>query len=258
MTRMEELNSAATEVAAMLQTHGGVPRLVRALNRQRTHNVNVGAAYPFLAGSLLCMLNRCLEHNDIDAVLNAMMLAQSFYRCDDGPSGDGSGGGVGGDGGSGMRGSSGGGKREFLKTALEKHPLWRDESFWHQALQLCVAKQQLQLSTLRSAERALEDGYNDEVNADGSRIEYEQIDHNILCWQIAAEDGPDDSEDAAEQVKSTNTIIFAQMGGIVHSMLEFGLAKDEVQGFVSSVCEENEMGEEHREMLMAHVAASAR
>ena len=35
MTRMEELNSAATEVAAMLQTHGGVPRLVRALNRQR-------------------------------------------------------------------------------------------------------------------------------------------------------------------------------------------------------------------------------
>ena len=43
---------------------------------------------------------------------------------------------MGGDGGSGMRGSSGGGKREFLKTALEKHPLWRDESFWHQALQV--------------------------------------------------------------------------------------------------------------------------
>ena len=59
----------------------------------------------------------------------------------------------------------------------------------HHSAQLCVAKQQLQLSTLRSAERALEDGYNDEVNADGSRIEYEQIDHNILCWQIAAEDG---------------------------------------------------------------------
>ena len=78
---MEELNSAATEVAAMLQTHGGVPRLVRALNRQRTHNVNVGAAYPFLAGSLLCMLNRCLEHNDIDAVLNAMMLAQVGSLC---------------------------------------------------------------------------------------------------------------------------------------------------------------------------------
>ena len=60
-------------------TPTGVPRLVRALNRQRTHNVNVGSAYPFLAGSLLSMLNQCLEHNDVDAVLNAMMLAQVLF-----------------------------------------------------------------------------------------------------------------------------------------------------------------------------------
>ena len=54
MGPIEELNSAAEEVAALLKGHGGVPRLVRALNRQRTRNVDVGAAYPFLAGSSMC------------------------------------------------------------------------------------------------------------------------------------------------------------------------------------------------------------
>ena len=45
----------------------------------------------------------------------------------------------------------------------------------HTPPQLCVAKQQLQLSTLRSAEKALEESYNNEIDAEGRRVEYEQV-----------------------------------------------------------------------------------
>ena len=180
------------------------------------------------------------------------------------------------------------GKREFLKTALETHPLWRDEAFWHQALQLCVAKQQLQASTLRSAEKAMEDNIKDAVvkgrsqdlhlSQSGEEVEgesenedvtYDQMDSNILCWQLtfdpeqgysgvpgvgSAGDGTAAAEEE-EEARRTHTIIFAQMGGIVHSMLEFGVGKEEVQAFVTNVVREHNMPEEHRDMIMAHVAS---
>ena len=38
-------------------------------------------------------------------------------------------------------------------------------------------------------------------------------------------------------------------------MLEFGVGKEEVQAFVTNVVREHNMPEEHRDMIMAHVAS---
>ena len=85
--------------------------------------VDVGAAYPFLAGLLLTALDRCMRLRDVDSILVSMMLAQSFYRSRTGG------------------GESPNARREYLKSAIQTHPVWGDALFWREALALCVAKQ---------------------------------------------------------------------------------------------------------------------
>ncbi|KAH8058070.1 hypothetical protein JL720_14112 [Aureococcus anophagefferens] len=110
-------------LAEHLQAPSGARRFVEALNRQRTRMVDVGAAYPFLAGLLLTALDRCMRLRDVDSILVSMMLAQSFYRSRTGG------------------GDAPAARREYLKSAIQTHPVWGDALFWREALALCVSKQ---------------------------------------------------------------------------------------------------------------------
>ena len=99
-----------TELADLVaKDDAGSREFVRALNRERTRMVDLGPAFPFLAGLLLTALDAFLRARDVDAILVAMMLAQSFYR---------------------RRGET----REYLKVPLQAHPVWADAAFWPDAL----------------------------------------------------------------------------------------------------------------------------
>ena len=476
---LEWLNAAATEVAALLKTTGGVWRYVRALNRQRTRNVDVGAAYPFLAGSMLSMLDRCGDEHNVDALLQAMMLAQSFYRvrasadgapgappdvarrgradaaraADDdarrggrGPSGDDDldddddehdarrfalaraeaelapalaassrttrrpsaprrsqpfpragaarralddraaeasaaaappppppprdcddGGGRGGGGGGGDGGGGGGGStttttttltlatagaraaidtgdddadagaprercgsaddcvvdehgerrrsnKQFLKSAIQSHPIWRDQTFWREALALCVAKQEEidsaeALARRRAPPRAPRrarkrrrgwqqrrraarrrragrrrgagarpppppptrpgaasgagvggGGATDGMGAPFPLVDDSSVGPLFLCWELSerlSSAPPPDSAAALaahEAFVRRRKVLFSQLGGIVHGMLEFGLERRAVQDFVDAVCADHGLSHEEHALITSHIA----
>ena len=295
------LNAAATEIRSLLQQHESVPRLVRALNRQRTRNVNVGLAYPFIAGILLSVLDHCLDtKEDVESVLNSMMLSQSFYRLT--TAADGSGPSMGRGGVGGVRSfrwrissTSDGLRREFLKSALENHPLWHDQSFWHIALRVCVAKQErLGYQTLDRSEKPKPEevagvgaggrgrgGGSSSTPASPSPPTSPQPTATAAAAAAAAAAsaaasaaahapqsplsffGIMSSAEAAQAratkqaMEETKKVVFSQLGGIVHSMMEFGLTSQEVEVFVERVCDAHGLTQVQEHAVMTHVEAVA-
>ena len=52
-------------------------------------------------------------------------------------------------------------------------------------------------------------------------------------------------------------VLFSQLGGIVHGMLEFGLEQSAVQDFVDSVCADHGLSQEEHALITSHIAMKA-
>ena len=272
MPGLMQLNAAATEIRSLLQQQGSVPRLVRALNRQRTRNVDVGEAYPYIAGILLSILNHCLDtRQDVESVLNSMMLSQSFYRQASVSDRDQRAHGwrIGTKPGFGPR-------REFLKSALERHPLWHDDAFWRMALDICVEKQKrlghqtLDRAALPSASSpsSLPSSRAGDLVASqlksqtppsqsGSLASPQSSPSPLAFLGILSDEEATRARIAKEAVEETKKAVYSQLGGIVHSMLEFGLTALEVVTFVERVCDDHALSRVQEHAVVAHVEAVA-
>lgn len=242
--KLQVLNAATTETAELLQScPQGARDVVGALNRQRTRMVDVDAAFPFLAGLVLTVLDRCQSQRDVDSILTAMMLAQSFYRT---------------------RGNDG--RREYLKSAIQSHPVWADVFFWREALTLCVWKQR---SSYDSGERrapspteataeVLDGGADNGDNRDDKpppppppppmtpRPSDEDTPAYASCLPVTFRffSSPESSERVA---------LWSQLGGIVHAMLEFGSDPDTVLAFAEDVSNEHNLSTQHRAIIVQHI-----
>lgn len=227
------LNAATTEIAELLQNQHGARDFVRALNRQRTRMVDVSAAFPFLAGLMLTVLDRCQAQRDVDSILTAMMLAQSFYR------------------------TRAGNGREYLKAAIQSHPVWADVFFWREALALCVWKQRASYSESPRMDRSgSADPGEDRMLAppppprgtaegDDERQLYTSCLPSIFRFAAATE--------SAERVA-----FWSQLGGIVHAMLEFGTHPDVVRAFADAVCAEHNLSRHQRDIIVQHIESVQR
>ena len=108
--------------------------------------VDVSSAFPFLAGLMLTVLDRCQSAHDVDSILTSMMLAHSFYRVrepvqlEDEEEAVSTGKATREDA-EDEAYASARSRREYLKAAIQSHPVWGDASFWREALTICVAKQ---------------------------------------------------------------------------------------------------------------------
>ena len=316
--KLQILNAATTEIADIVQRNPRGPRhLVRALNRQRTMMVDVGPAFPFLAGLALTLLDRCMATSDVDAILTSMMLAQSFYRTR----------------------SSG---REYLKSAIQSHPVWADHHFWRDALQSCVRKQQRGFVDPPLDDHHFDDDYDDDhdfrhdsvPSAATSSSDHSQESFffqrrttngkkplvgnlylpqpkggEVCCGQgrppssttssktpprtkRKAKRNTDQPPPPATPPPSQTPVPFkhpsptasswvvaplyavclpqtlryshddhvqhqvalwSQLGGIVHAMLEFGVAADNVRTFVNVVCDEHALAQAQRDVILDHI-----
>ena len=183
----------------------------------RPRMVDVGAAYPFLAGLLLTALDRCMRLRDVDSILVSMMLAQSFYRSRTGG------------------GDAPAARREYLKSAIQTHPVWGDALFWREALALCVSKQ----NAHRAAPGDDPDAGDDPGCSPG-------------LFAALFYGGADDGKAAAADA------LWSQLGGIVHAMHEFGVAPDAIVAFLDAVCAEHAIDGERKRILADHVEAMIR
>mmetsp|Transcript_46810 Transcript_46810/g.94438 ORF Transcript_46810/g.94438 Transcript_46810/m.94438 type:complete len:623 (-) Transcript_46810:88-1956(-) len=212
----------------MLELEVGREALVHALNQQRSRRTEIsGQGFAELAAALAMVLDKCRENRDVHTAKMAMMLSQTFWKnaeqsapssptppapppsttpdsasssaASASPAVPGT--------------SSRGDVREYLKSALESHPLWQDMDFWEDAC-------------WESIKQSLKEGASD------------------TAWHDM---GPNETKDAVLRV---HNIVFSQVGAYAHSMAEFGCDSVVASSFVRRLAATYQLAQDQLGMLL--------
>jgi hypothetical protein len=106
--------------------------------------------------------------------------------------------------------------RDYLKEMLISHTIWRDGSFWEQALWQCMIEQM-------------------------QTIPYEKAWYDM------------DGEGRAEAVRRVHSVVFSQVMAITHSMIELGCSKSQTREFLYRMCVVHQLSERQRQQLLSHL-----
>jgi hypothetical protein len=164
---------------------------------------------------LSSLLDGCdRESADVASAKMVMMLAQTFYIIKDEDTN-----------------SEDRTKRIYPKDRLSSHAIWLDEDFWVQALFQCVTDS-LSNSGVMVRVRVRKNAANK-----GSKMRW----HDLR---------PSDRENAASQV---HAVIFAQLGALAHSMVEFGCSVEKACHFVRRLSVRHQLPLNQRALLLQHL-----
>lgn len=122
-------------------------------------------------------------------------------------------------------------KRIYPKDRLCSHRIWLDEDFWVQALFQCVTDSLSNSGVMvrvRVRKRAANKSHK-------------------MRWHDLR---PNDRADAASQV---HAVIFAQLGALAHSMVEFGCSVEKACHFVRRLSVRHQLPLTQRSMLLDHL-----
>ena len=129
--------------------------------------------------------------------------------------------------------------RIYVKSRLTGHPLWEDDEFWDQALHQCVAESLTHSGVMANFDRASPDRNATKTS------EWTQT--RKLQWHDLT---PSERSEAASQV---HAVVFAQLGALAHSMMEFGCGMDRSFAFVRRMSVRNQLPISQRTMLLQHL-----
>ena len=190
--------------------------LCKFLNDQRSRNTRIPSRSVFLhlVDLFEAQLGGCSDKHDEDVsnFLSTMMFAQTFYYSDDEE----------GEGGEGGRET-----RVYLRSRLT-NPKKRDETHWDACLFWLLSEAIQSSSVLYNMVFGM--------GVDG-RSKKQLSWHNIK---------PENRDEAASQV---HAIVFAQVSALVHSMMEFGVAKATCEAFIHKHSTRNGLSREMQKML---------
>jgi hypothetical protein len=166
---------------------------------------------------LNALLDGCdRESADVASAKMVMMLAQTFYIVE------------------GDVKSEDRTKRIYPKDRLCSHRIWLDEDFWVQALFQCVT------DSLSNSGVIMRVRVKKSETNKGNKMKW----HDLR---------PIDRVDAAAQV---HAVIFAQLGALSHSMVEFGCKVEKACHFVRRLSVRHQLPLAQRAMLLAHLRKS--
>ena len=216
-----------------------------ALNKQRSIKTEVATNEQFdgLCRVFYALLKGCDARvpSDVANAKMCMMLSQTFYVVDHDD--------VFGDGEVNTSGeiSDERKRRLYVKATLVNHPFFSQEDFWVQALFQCVTESlagsgvvSLNFDTQSSSGETSMPSLRRDRDSDS--IERRQRKWYELNGQERAE--------AASQV---HAVIFAQLGALSHSMLEFGCEQSVAVAFVRRCSVQHQLPLSQRTMLLQHL-----
>jgi hypothetical protein len=134
-------------------------------------------------------------------------------------------------------------KRVYVKNKLKNHAIWMNDDFWDEAL-----SQQISESLTHSGVMANFDKRTQNVKALSRRnIEWTQTEttkwHDLNYTERV---------EAASQVQA---VVFAQLGALAHSMIEFGCGLNRSCAFVRRMAIRNQLPSSQRAILLQHLMA---
>ena len=127
-------------------------------------------------------------------------------------------------------------KRIYVKSKLAEHPIWADEEFWDQALFQCVTESLTHSGVMSNFERG-GDSANRSEWTETRKLKWHDLTHTERC-------------EAASQV---HAVVFAQLGALAHSMIEFGCGLERSCAFVRRMSVRNQLPISQRTMLLQHL-----
>uniref|UniRef100_A0A7S4SG28 SBF1/SBF2 domain-containing protein n=3 Tax=Ditylum brightwellii TaxID=49249 RepID=A0A7S4SG28_9STRA len=129
-------------------------------------------------------------------------------------------------------------RRIYVKSRLIRHPLFYDEDFWDQALFQCVSESLTKSGVMMNFEKP--DNRNDSNNG-------RTVTKRKIRWYDL---GADERSLAASQV---HAVVFAQLGALAHSMVEFGCGIERACAFVRRLSIRHQLPLSQRTMLLQHL-----
>ena len=216
--------SAYGDAVAMLsnivKSEHGRSTFMTVLNQFRSKKVDITNGFDALGTILLITLDICMELQDIHSATLVMMLSQTFYKTISISNNDAilqSSSIFHGSSNEDLIGIQNRGSREYLKVMLCSHIIWHDSKFWEQVLWRQITDQ------LQSASP------------------YDKAWHDL------------DRQSCSDVVKRVHNVIFSQLMGVTHSMLELGCAKYMIREFIYRVCTIYQLGEGKRQEVISFV-----
>jgi hypothetical protein len=137
-------------------------------------------------------------------------------------------------------------KEVYVKSRLLKHPMWEKDDFWDQALTLAVGESLTHSGVMSNFERAS----NRIVTATTKkRSEWTQT-HKTRWHDLTVEE----RYEAASQV---HAVVFAQLGTMSQTMIEFGCSVEDTSAFVRRMSIRNQLPMSQRSTLLKHLKKNA-
>lgn len=172
--------------------------------------------------------------NDESGMANAkmlMMLAQTFYFLDDSSHAAAT-----------TETSPARPKREkriYVRNRLKGHAIWSNEAFWDEAFRTAMAESLTVSGVMSNFERRNQMIHSNSDHR-GSR-------NSMMKWYDL---NYEERIGAASQV---HAVIFAQLGALAHSMIEFGCGLERSCAFVRRTSIRNQLPSAQRTMLLQHL-----
>jgi hypothetical protein len=133
-------------------------------------------------------------------------------------------------------------KEVYIKSRILKHPMWEKDEFWDQALTLAVGESLTHSGVMSNFERAS----NRIVTATTKkRSEWTQT-HKTRWHDLTVEE----RYEAASQV---HAVVFAQLGTMSQTMMEFGCSVEHTSAFVRRMSIRNQLPMSQRSTLLKHL-----
>lgn len=133
-------------------------------------------------------------------------------------------------------------KKVYVNNRLTGHPLWDEDTFWDQALHQTVAEKLNYSGVMSNFERD-----SNKIVSDTKKERSEWTETHQTRWHDLTEK---ERYEAASQV---HAVVFAQVGEMADSMLEFCGSVEKTSAFVRRMCVRNSLPVSQRTTLLRHL-----
>mmetsp|Transcript_2096 Transcript_2096/g.3081 ORF Transcript_2096/g.3081 Transcript_2096/m.3081 type:complete len:900 (+) Transcript_2096:61-2760(+) len=131
-------------------------------------------------------------------------------------------------------------KRIYIKSKLTNHDKWKEDEFWDQTLYQCVTESLTHSGVMQNFERSIDQTNSNSEWAERRKLKWHDLNHV-------------ERSEAAAQV---HAVVFAQLGALAHSMMEFGCGLERSCAFVRRMSVRNQLPISQRSLLLQHLIKS--
>ncbi len=137
-------------------------------------------------------------------------------------------------------------ERIYIRNKLLDHPIWSNDEFWDEALNQQIDEAMTQSGVMTNFEKQ-------------KISRARQIRQNSEWGQVRKTKWHDlNSVERVEAASQVHAIVFAQLGSLAHSMMEFGCGLERASAFVRRSSIRNQLPSNHRTMLLQHLLEAQR